>query len=706
MSRSSHPDGNDTAAATGPGTGPQPPVAKRLPLTLERHGHGRTDEYHWLRDRDDPDVTAWLEAENAYLRAVLGHTEELQTTLYDEIIARIPQRDVSVPVFDNGYYYYTRFEERQDYPIYARRKGHLDATEEVMLDVNRLAEGEGYFHVEDVAVSTSGNIVAFTSDNTGRRNYTLRFRDLTTGEMLPDAIPMVTENVAWANDDRTIFYSRRDPETLRSWQTFRHELGTDPAGDSLAFQEDDETFSTFVFRTRSKRYIVIGSHQTITSEYRILDADDPGGRFRLFEPRERGHEYAFDHSGEYFYIRTNDRATNFRLMKTPVNETSRQHWQEVIPHRDDVYLADLAAFHDHLVVTERKDALLHLRVIPWAGGGEHYVSFNERAYVAALGDNPELDTTKLRFMYSSLTTPWSTYEHDMTDRTRTLLKRTAVGGGFDAAHYVTERVHATARDGTRVPISLAYRRGLERNGTAPLLLYGYGSYGHSIDPAFNPAVISLLDRGVVYAIAHIRGGQELGREWYEQGRLLRKKNTFTDFIDAAEFLAEQGYADRGNMFAHGGSAGGLLVGAVINMRPDLFRGAVAAVPFVDVVTTMLDATIPLTTFEYDEWGNPEVKEFYDYMLSYSPYDGVKPVSYPHLLVTTGLQDSQVQYWEPAKWVAKLRATKTGDELLLMHTNMEAGHGGASGRFRKQKETALVYAFILEVAGRRPRRPSS
>lgn len=678
---------------------PSPPPATRVPLLLERHGHTRIDEYHWLRDRDNPEVSAYLEAENAYLQATLAHTEELQSTLYEEIVARIPQRDSSVPTFENGYFYYTRFEEGQDYPIHARRKGSLDADEEVILDVNELAKGQSYFHVEQVTVSANGDIAAFTADNVGRRNYTLRFRDLVTGEMLADEIPLVTEHVAWANDNRTIFYNRRDPETLRSWQTFRHELGTDPTSDPLVYQEDDETFDTFVYRTKSKRYLIIGSHQTVTSEYRILEADTPHGAFRLFAPRQRGHEYAIDHLEDHFYIRTNDNAKNFRLMKTPADATAREHWTEIIPHREDVYLGDIELFRHHLVVTERRNALIALRVIPWTGDGEHYVTFDEPAYVAAIGENPNTETTKLRFVYSSLTTPWSTFEHDMIDRSRTLLKRTDVGGGFDASHYVTERLFAPATDGARIPISIAYHRDFRRDGSAPLVLYGYGSYGHSIDPAFNPAVISLLDRGFVYAIAHIRGGQELGREWYENGKLLRKKNTFTDFVDAAEFLATTGYAARDNMFAWGGSAGGLLVGAVINMRPDLFRGAVASVPFVDIVTTMLDATIPLTTFEYDEWGNPEEKEFYEYMLSYSPYDGVKAQSYPHLLVMTGLHDSQVQYWEPAKWVAKLRAMKTGDELVLMHTNMEAGHGGASGRFRKQKETALIYAFIIDIADR-------
>ena len=684
--------------ATAPPT-VQPPVAAQRTTVLEQHGLQRVDEYYWLRERENPEVIKYLEAENAYRKQMMQHTEPLQEQLYEEIVARIPQRDESVPTLRDGYYYYTRFEEGKDYPVYVRRKGSMSAPEEVMIDVNALAAGHNYFAVSGVSVSHGNDILAFATDDVGRRKYTLRFKNLTTGQMLPDTIPTVSGNLAWANDNRTIFYTRKDPETLRSYRIFRHELGTDPATDALVYEEGDETFSTFVFRTKSKRYIVIGSEQTLTSEYRYLDADHPRSALRVIERRQRGREYSVDHYGEHFYIRTNDDAPNFRLMKTPVGATGRENWTEVLPHRGDVYLGAFEIFRDHLVVSERKNGLINLRVMPWSGGADHYISFAEPAYVARIGDNPEFDTTRLRFTYSSLTTPSSTFEYDMNDRQRTLLKRTEVGGGYDPANYRTERIYATARDGKRVPVTILYKNGFTKDGSAPLLLYAYGSYGSSIDPGFNSSVISLVDRGFVYAIAHIRGGQELGREWYEQGKLLQKKNTFTDYIDAAEHLVAEKYGDRENVFGYGGSAGGLLIGAVINMRPDLFKGVIAAVPFVDVITTMLDASIPLTTGEWDEWGNPANREYYDYMLSYSPYDNVEAKEYPHLLVTTGLHDSQVQYWEPAKWVARLRAKKKGDSLILLHTNMDAGHGGASGRFRKQRETAMMYAFLLDLAKR-------
>lgn len=677
----------------------QPPAAAPKPTVLTQHGHQRVDEYYWLRERENPEVIAYLNAENAYVDQMMRHTEPLQEKLYQEIVSRIPQRDESVPTLRDGYFYYTRFEEGKDYPIYVRRKGTMSSPEEVMLDVNELAKGHGYFNVAGVTVSRGNDIMAFATDNVGRRKYTLRFKNLTTGAMLPDEIPIVSGNHAWANDNRTIFYSRKDPDTLRSFRVFRHELGTDPAGDAIVFEEKDETFSTFVFRTKSKRYIMIGSSQTLTTEYRYLDADQPRSELRVVEPRKRGREYSVDHFGDHFYIRTNDEAQNFRLMKTPVTATGRSNWTEVIPHRNDVYLGNFEIFRDHLVLSERKDGLIRLRVMPWSGGTDHYIPFDEPAYVARIDDNPEFDTPLLRFTYSSLTTPSSTYQYDMNSRERSLLKRIAVGGGYDPANYTTERMYATARDGKRVPVSILYRKGFKRDGTAPLLLYAYGSYGSSSDPGFNSSVISLVDRGFAYAIAHIRGGQELGRQWYEHGKLLNKKNTFTDYIDVAEHLIAHKYADPKNVFGYGGSAGGLLMGAVMNMRPDLFKGIVARVPFVDVITTMLDASIPLTTFEYDEWGNPADRQYYDYMLSYSPYDNVEAKEYPHLLVTTGLHDSQVQYWEPAKWVARLRAKKKGDQLILMRTNMEAGHGGQSGRFRREKETALMYAFLLDLAGK-------
>ncbi len=676
-----------------------PPVAKVEPVELNTHGHVRIDPYYWLRERDNPDVLAYLEAENAYTDAVTAHTKALEDALFEEMKGRIKQDDASVPYRQDGYYYYTRFEEGQEYPIYCRKQGTLEADEQVLLDANALAEGHDYFNVRGLEVSAGLDLLAFAVDTVGRRNYTLRFKNLTTGKVLPDEIPGVTGNVAWANDNQTVFYTRQDPVTLRWHRIYRHTLGTDPAADVLVYEETDETFSSFVFKTKSKRYLMIGSRQTLSDEYRFLDADDPGGSFQVVQPRQKNHEYGVDHYGDHFYIRTNDGAQNFRLMKTPVTATTRENWQEVIPHRDDVLLEGFEIFKDHLVLAERKNGLRQLRIRPWDGSREHYLDFGEPAYLAYISTNPDFDTNVLRYGYTSMTTPNSTFDYDMNARTKTLLKQEEVLGGFDKDDYKTERLYATAGDGTRVPISLVYRKDLfRRNGSAPLLLNGYGSYGASRDATFSSARLSLLDRGFVFALAHVRGGSEMGRWWYEDGKLLNKKNTFTDFIACGEHLVRQQYADPQRLFAMGGSAGGLLMGAVVNMRPDLFKGVVAAVPFVDVVTTMLDESIPLTTGEYDEWGNPNEEVYYEYILSYSPYDNVEAKAYPHLLVTTGLHDSQVQYWEPAKWVARLRALKTDHNRLLLKTNMEAGHGGASGRFRSLRETAFEYAFLLDLAG--------
>ncbi len=676
-----------------------PPVAKVEPVELNTHGHVRIDPYYWLRERDNPDVLAYLEAENAYTDAVTAHTKALEDALFEEMKGRIKQDDASVPYRQDGYYYYTRFEEGQEYPIYCRKQGTLEADEQVLLDANALAEGHDYFNVRGLEVSAGLDLLAFAVDTVGRRNYTLRFKNLTTGKVLPDEIPGVTGNVAWANDNQTVFYTRQDPVTLRWHRIYRHTLGTDPAADVLVYEETDETFSSFVFKTKSKRYLMIGSRQTLSDEYRFLDADDPDGTFQIVQPRQKDHEYGVDHYGDSFYIRTNDGAQNFRLMKTPVTATTRENWQEVIPHRDDVLLEGFEIFKDHLVLAERKNGLRQLRIRPWDGSREHYLDFGEPAYLAYISTNPDFDTHVLRYGYTSMTTPNSTFDYDMNARTKTLLKQEEVLGGFDKNRYQTERLYATAGDGTRVPISLVYRKDLfRRNGSAPLLLNGYGSYGASRDATFSSARLSLLDRGFVFALAHVRGGSEMGRWWYEDGKLLNKKNTFTDFIACGEHLVRRQYADPQRLFAMGGSAGGLLMGAVVNMRPDLFKGVVAAVPFVDVVTTMLDESIPLTTGEYDEWGNPNDQTYYEYILSYSPYDNVEAKAYPHLLVTTGLHDSQVQYWEPAKWVARLRALKTDHNRLLLKTNMEAGHGGASGRFRSLRETAFEYAFLLDLAG--------
>ncbi|MFO7609882.1 MAG: S9 family peptidase [Candidatus Krumholzibacteriia bacterium] len=685
-------------AGAGCSRDPQPPVAKVVPHELTIHGDTRVDEYYWLREREDPEVIAYLQAENAYTEAMLADTRELRDTLLAEMKARIKEDESSAPVEDDGWFYYTRHVEGGEYPLHCRRPGSMDGPEQVMFDGNAMAEGHDYFSLRGVAVSPGTRLAAFAVDTVGRRFYTVRVKDLETGLTLEDVIPDVTGNVAWALDDRTLFYAKQDPRTLRSWQIWRHELGTPVQDDVLVYQENDETFSCRVFRTKSDRYLMIASTQTLSSEYRLLEADTPTGEFRVFQPRQRDLEYDVDHQGDRFVIRTNLFARNFRLMECPPDRTWLANWRELVPNREDVLLEDVEVFADWLVLTERYDGLSHLRVVPMDGGPDHTLDFGEPTWSVWSELNPQLDTDVLRYGYTSLTTPRSTYTYDMKARTRTLLKQQEVLGGFDPADYEAEYIRVDARDGAQVPVSLVYRKGLARDGSAPLLLYGYGSYGASSGAYFRATTLSLLDRGFVYAIAHVRGGEELGRQWYEDGKLLKKMNTFNDFIDCGHALVDQGYTSRDRLFAMGGSAGGLLVGAVINLEPDLWRGVVAHVPFVDVVTTMLDETIPLTTGEYDEWGNPNDKVSYDTMLSYSPYDQVEAKDYPALLVTTGLHDSQVQYWEPAKWVARLRARKTDDNPLLLRTNLDAGHGGQSGRFRSLEETAMSYAFMLDLAG--------
>lgn len=680
----------------------QPPVAAVKPHVIEKHNHKRTDNYYWLRERSNPEVHSYLEAENKYLDGSLANVKGLRQTLFDEFKARIKQTDATVPYPKDGYFYYSRTEAGKNYPILCRKEASLDAPEQIMVDGNQEAEGHKFFSLGAVSVSPKNNLLAWGADTVGRRFYTIRFRNLQTGEKLPDVLRDITPSVQWANDNKTVFYVKQDPETLRAYRVYRHVLGTDPAADQLIFEEKDVEFHINLGKTKSRKYILIYSDHTLTTEYRYLDADTPSGAFRVFQPRERGHEYHVDHLGERFYVRSNERAKNFRLMSAPVDTTAKAAWTEVIPHRADTLLADFDLFRDFLLVTERRNGLVHLRVKPWTEEGEHYIDFNDPAYAAGLGPNYDANTNVVRFNYSSLTTPHSVYDYDVQSKSRVLLKRDEVLAGFDPANYVSDRVYATSHDGVKVPVSLVYRKTTPRNGSAPLLQYGYGSYGHSIDASFNPFVVSLLDRGFVYAIAHIRGGQEMGRQWYDDGKLLKKKNTFRDFIAATEHLVKAKYADPKRVYAMGGSAGGLLIGAVMNMRPDLYHGLIAAVPFVDVVTTMLDDTIPLTTFEYDEWGNPNDQTYYEYMLSYSPYDQVEKKAYPNLLITTGLHDSQVQYWEPAKWIAKLRATTNGNNRLFMYTNMEAGHGGASARYKKYEEVALQYSFLIDLAGRRGR----
>jgi oligopeptidase B len=677
---------------------PTPPRAAAIPERLERFGRVRVDNYYWLKDRTRPEVVAYLDAENAYTDAIMEPTRALQQDLYDEIIGRIKLADSTAPVFDNGYYYYSRFEVGQQYPVLVRRKGSMEAPEEVLLDENAMAVGHGYFSLAGSVVSPDNRLIAYGVDTGGRRFYAIRVREIATGRTLDETIPDVTANLVWANDSRTLFYTKQDPNTLRPFRVLRHRLGTRPADDPVAYEEVDETFGCGVSRTKSDRYLMIVSRQTLSTECRFLDADTPEGTFAVLQARRPRLEYSADHLGDQFYIRTNLDARNFRLMKAPVASPGLESWREVIPHRDDVLLQRFALFRDFLVLEERRDGLTRLRVRPWSGEGEHEVEFGEPAYLAAIGPNAEQDTDTLRYVYTSMTTPMSSYDYDMKTRAKTLVKREEIRGGFDPANYVTERVHATAADGVKVPISIVYRRGFRKDGSHPLLLYGYGSYGATTDATFDAARLSLLDRGFAYAIAHVRGGQELGRAWYEDGKLLKKKNTFTDFIACAEHLVHERYTRPDRLFAMGGSAGGLLMGAVINMRPDLFKGVVAAVPFVDVVTTMLDPSIPLTTSEYDEWGNPNDRTYFDYMLSYSPYDNVEAKAYPHLLVTTSLQDSQVQYWEPAKWVAKLRATRTDGNRLLLRTYKQGSHGGVSGRYRRYRETAFIDAFLLDLAG--------
>ena len=672
-------------------------MVKRISTRLETHGHERIDDYYWLRERDNPEVLAYLRAENERAEKSMALTQPSEQQLFDEIKARFKQTDMSVPYRRDGYHYYTRYEENREYPIFARKQGALDRPEEIMLDANLLAAGQEFFAIGGWAVSAERNLLAYTVDTQGRQVYTTYFKNLATGEMLADVIPEVSENLTWANDNRTLFYAKQDPTTLRAYQIYRHVLGNDPARDEVVFEETDETFAAYVFKTKSKKYLLIVSTHTLSQEYRYLEADDPTGAFRVFWPRERDHEYHVDHFEDRFLIRTNDQAKNFRLMVTAVDKPQKQHWREVIPHREDVFLGDFEIFKDHFVLEERKRGLVELRVVPWAGDGGHYLAFQEPAYRVNLGTNLEFDTTTLRFDYTSMRTPLSVYDYDMVTRAKTLLKQEEVLGGFHLANYATERLYAPAADGTEIPVSIVYRKGIERDGQNPLLLYGYGAYGLSIDPAFASPRLSLIDRGFVYAIAHVRGGQELGRQWYEDGRLLQKKNTFEDFIACAEYLIRESFTNPGRLFAMGRSAGGLLMGAIANMRPDLFKGVVAEVPFVDVITTMLDPSIPLTTGEYDEWGDPNQEEYYDYMLSYSPYDNVEAKDYPNLLITGGLHDSQVQYWEPAKWAAKLRALKTDKNRLLLKTNMDAGHGGATGRFRRHHETAFAYAFLLDLA---------
>jgi oligopeptidase B len=674
-----------------------PPIAHKTPVTLTTAGHERIDHYFWLNERNNPEVIAYLEAENAYTKEIMRDTEHFQEKLFAEITSRIKQDDQSVPYFKNGYFYYSRYEQGGEYPIYCRRKGTMNAPEEVFLNGNTMAEGHAYFHIGDYEVSPDNRTLAYSIDTVGRRIYATLFKDLQTGSKVGEKISGTTGSMAWADDNKTLFYTLKNPETLRSEKMMAHILdGNQP--DRLVYHEEDEAYDIEVYRSKSDQMILLLARSNTSTEYRFLNAANPAGTFHVVQPREKDMEYVLEHYGDKFYIVTNYQAKNFRLMETSIAQPAKEHWTEVIPHRNDVLLEAIEVFKDFMVVAERKNGLMQLRIRP-VQGEEHYLNFGEEVYTAGISHNPSFNAELLRFSYSSLTTPQSTFDYDMRTREKTLLKQQEIVGGFNPDEYTAKRLYANASDGKQVPISLVYRKDTKLNVHTPLLLYGYGSYGYSIDPSFSVARISLLNRGFVYAIAHIRGGQTLGREWYEDGKLLNKRNTFTDFIACAEYLIAEKYTDAEHLCAMGGSAGGLLMGAVANMRPDLFKAVIAAVPFVDVITTMSDKSIPLTTGEYDEWGNPDDETYYRYMMSYSPYDNVTAQIYPNMLVTTGLHDSQVQYWEPAKWVAKLRELKTGDNLLLLHTNMDAGHGGASGRFEQYREVALEYAFLLKIVKR-------
>ncbi|MFV5693758.1 S9 family peptidase [Flavobacterium sp. LT1R49] len=676
----------------------QPPVAKIIPKTLENLGDSRVDNYFWLNDRENPEVIDYLNKENEYYHKMTDHTKDFQKELFEEMKGRIKEDDESVPYLYNGYYYITRFETGKDYPIYSRKKESLSAKEEIMFDCNELAKGQSYFQLGGLSISPDNKLAVFSTDTVGRRIYTVQVKSLETNEILEDKIEKVTGTAVWANDNKTIFYSSQDEVTLRSDKVFKHKLGSKQAEDVLVYFEKDDTYNVEVAKSKSRKYLAIESGSTLTTEYRILNADTPDGKFEIFQKRIRGVEYSINHYKDSFYILTNkDDAENFKLMKTLETATSKENWTEVIAHREDVLLEDIEIFANYLVVEERSNGLNKIRIMPWSGEGEYYLPFESETYTAYTTANVDFETEILRYGYQSLATPSSVIDFNMRTKVREIKKEQQVlGGKFDKNNYKEERVWATAKDGVKVPISLVYRKELKKDGTNPLLQYAYGSYGHSMDATFSSTRLTLLDRGFIFAIAHIRGGEDLGRQWYEDGKLLKKKNTFTDFIDCSKFLIDQKYTSPEHLYAEGGSAGGLLMGVVVNLAPELYHGIIAQVPFVDVITTMLDDSIPLTTGEYDEWGNPNKKKYYKYMLSYSPYDNLKKQNYPNMYVSTGLHDSQVQYWEPAKWVAKLRTIKTDTNVLYLDTNMDAGHGGASGRFEAIKELAKEFSFLLDL----------
>ena len=674
-----------------------PPIAAQRPYVHSLHGDDRPDPYFWLRDREDPEVMAYLKAENAYTEAMMQHTEPLQTALYDEMLSRIQETDLSVPYRKGDYYYYSRTEEGKNYAISCRKLGSLDAPEEVLLDQNQLAEGKDYFALGVLQVSPNHELLAYSIDTTGAEVFTLQFLDLKTRQLYSESIPETDYSFAWGNDNQTVFYTQVD-EAHRPHKLFRHQLGSAIAEDVLIYHEPDDSFYLGVGKTRSQAYMLISLGSKITTEIHYLDANNPTGEFQVVRPRTTGLEYDVEHHTDTFYIATNENAINFKLMQAPVGNPIMENWQEVLPHREDVLLEGVSAFAKHLVIYERQDGLPKVRIRLLATGEEHYMAFSEPTYEVYESTNPDFNTTTLRYTYTSLTTPSSVFDYDLESRSQTLKKETPVLGGYDRTQYISERLQATAPDGSIVPLSLVYKKGVTRSGANPVYMTGYGAYGFSYPDSFSSTRLTLLDRGVVVAIAHIRGGSEMGRNWYEWGKFLQKKNTFTDFIACAEELIQQGWTSPQHLAISGGSAGGLLMGAVLNLRPDLFKAAIAHVPFVDVVTTILDTSLPLSVMEWEEWGNPNKVDFYDYMKSYSPYDNVTAQAYPALLITAGLNDPRVSYWEPAKWTARLRELNQGDQILLLKTNLGAGHGGASGRYEQLKEIAFEFAFLLDQWG--------
>ena len=675
-----------------------PPIAKKIRKELETHADVRIDNYFWMNNREDEQVINHLKTENDYCDAMLAHTKDFQKDLFEEMKSRIKEDDSSVPYKYNGYWYITKFEKGKNYPIYSRKKETLEAEEELLFDCNKMAEGESYFKLVGISISPDNNKVSFGIDLTGRRNYTIYIKDLTTDKLENDKIEHTTGSSSWANDNKTLFYTKKDEKTLRAFKIYKHKLGY--TEDEMIFEESDATFGVTVYKSKSRKYIIIACYSTLTNEYHILNADKPNEKFKVFNPRVRGLEYSIAHYDGHFYVLTNkDKALNFKLMKTGETNTAIENWEEVIVHRNDTLIENIDIFKNYLVVSERTNGLNLIRIMRWDNSEDYYLPFESETYTCYTSANVDFDTDLLRYGYNSMTTPASIIEFNMFTKTQKVLKEQEVlGGSFDKDNYTEERLWATADDGTKIPMSIVYKKGLKKDSNNPLLQYSYGSYGSTVDPYFSSIRLSLLDRGFVYVIAHVRGGEYLGRNWYNDGKLLNKKNTFTDFIACSIYLIKERYTSSQHLYAIGGSAGGLLMGAIINEAPELYKGIIAAVPFVDVVTTMLDNSIPLTTGEYDEWGNPNDKLYYDYIKSYSPYDNIEQKNRPHIFVTAGLNDSQVQYWEPAKWVAKLRELKTDSNQLLLKTNMDAGHGGASGRFESLKEDAEEFAFLLGLEG--------